>query len=148
MAVGSTMSVEAPKAVTLVNKSSPGFNLTKNSDEETNRWIVQSPYTEKSHQLDLGTLDFENAVLAEALMVLKAVHDDYATAPYDESFNWSEVVAEMQRIIQRSGRKFSRASFYVVAFRSQIKPSTEYSHLGELDKAAHAEAVASGGFLK
>lgn len=32
--------------------------------------------------------------------------------------------------------------------RSQISPTTDYSHLGALDKAAHAEAVQSGGFLK
>jgi hypothetical protein len=35
-----------------------------------------------------------------------------------------------------------------VVFRSRIPPTTDYAHLGELDKAAHAEAMASGGFLK
>ncbi|RYP05848.1 hypothetical protein DL764_003522 [Monosporascus ibericus] len=38
-------------------------------------------------------------------------------------------------------------SFFIVAFRSQIPPTTAYEELGVLDKAAHAEATASGGFL-
>jgi hypothetical protein len=111
-------------------------------------WMVQSPYTEQDHQLDLSTLDFENAVLAEALAGLKSIREDYATAPYAESFNWSDIMTELKRIVSESGEEFKETTFYVVAFRSQIKPSTEYSHLGELDKAAHKEAVNSGGFLK
>ncbi|RDA96277.1 hypothetical protein CP533_1683 [Ophiocordyceps camponoti-saundersi (nom. inval.)] len=112
------------------------------------RFIVQSPYVEPAHQLDLDTLDHENEALAKALGGLRAVRDDYATAPYTDSFNWSEVMSEVRRLANDSERAFRETSFYIVAFRSQIKPSTEYSQLGELDKAAHAEAVASGGFLK
>ncbi|UNI25069.1 hypothetical protein JDV02_010774 [Purpureocillium takamizusanense] len=112
------------------------------------RLIIQSPYSDPEHLLDLDTLDRENALLAQALARLRATRDDYATAPYTESFNWSEVIAELKQLAEASGKGFKETSFYIVAFRSQIKPSTEYSHLGELDKAAHAEAVASGGFLK
>lgn len=112
------------------------------------RLLIQSPYVEPEHQLDLDTVDHENAVLAQALVRLRATRDDYATALYTESFNWSEVIDELRQLVKASGKGFRETSFYIVAFRSQIKPSTEYSHLGELDKAAHAEAVASGGFLK
>lgn len=112
------------------------------------RFIVQSPYTEQDHLLDLNTLDHENTLFATALAKLESIRDDYATAPYAESFNWPVVFEELQRLVKESGVGFKETSFYVVAFRSQIKPSTDYSHLGELDKAAHAEAVASGGFLK
>jgi hypothetical protein len=112
------------------------------------RFIVQSPYTDQDHLLDLNTLDHENALLATALAKLESIRDDYATAPYAESFNWPVVIEELRRLVKESGVGFKETSFYVVAFRSQIKPSTDYSHLGELDKAAHAEAVASGGFLK
>lgn len=111
-------------------------------------FIVQSPYTDQEHLLDLNTLDHENALLARALGVMRSTRDDYATAPYPESFNWGEIMAELKRLVDESGTAFQETSFYVVAFRSQIKPSTDYSHLGDLDKDAHAEAVASGGFLK
>ncbi|KJZ73042.1 hypothetical protein HIM_07614 [Hirsutella minnesotensis 3608] len=111
-------------------------------------FLIQSPYTEPEHQLDLATLNHENVILAQALVSLRAVRHDYAIAPYTESFNWSEVMTELRRLVKASGRGFKDSDFYIVAFRSQIKPSTEYSQLGELDKAAHAEAVASGGFLK
>lgn len=110
--------------------------------------IVQSPYTDPEHLLDLDTLDRESALLARALAVMHATREDYATAPYVESFNWEEIITELRRLVAESGNGFKETSFYVVAFRSQIKPSTDYSHLGELDKYAHAEAVASGGFLK
>ncbi|KAG6010811.1 hypothetical protein E4U21_004199 [Claviceps maximensis] len=116
------------------------------SNEE--RFIKQSPYADKGHLLDLQTLDNENALLSRALSRLRAVRQDYATAPYKESFNWSEVFDELRQLVVSSGKEFKETSFYIVAFRSQIKPSTDYSHLGELDKAAHAEAIASGGFLK
>ncbi|KAG6014117.1 hypothetical protein E4U54_005812 [Claviceps lovelessii] len=116
------------------------------SDEE--RFIIQSPYTDREHLLDLQTLDNENALLSRALSRLQAVREDYATASYTESFNWSEVISDLRQLVKKSGKEFKETSFYIVAFRSQIKPSTVYSHLGELDKAAHAEAIASGGFLK
>lgn len=110
--------------------------------------IVQSPYTESAHLLDLSTLDHENAILAQALAVMRHVRSDYATAPYEEAFNWSEVAAEVSRLAKASSETFKQTSFYVVAFRSQVKPETDLANLGQLDKAAHAEAVASGGFLK
>lgn len=112
------------------------------------RFIAQSPYTELAHQLDLTTLDYENALLAKALSTLDATREDYAVASYNESFNWAEVKARLQALVSIYGQRYQDATFYIVAFRSQIKPSTDYSHLGELDKAAHLEAIESGGFLK
>ncbi|KAJ4264964.1 hypothetical protein NW762_005207 [Fusarium torreyae] len=113
-----------------------------------NRFLVQSPYTEQEHLLDLETLDNENALLARALSQFRVLRDDYATASYTESFNWSEVIEEVKRLAVESGKGFKETSFYIVAFRSRIKKTTEYADLGRLDKGAHAEAVASGGFLK
>ncbi|KAF4453448.1 UPF0643 protein PB2B2.08 [Fusarium austroafricanum] len=112
------------------------------------RYMVQSPYTEQEHLLDLDTLDNENELLARALSKLHVLRDDYATAPYTESFNWPQVIEELKRLSVESGKDFKETSFYIVAFRSRIKKSTEYADLGRLDKGAHAEAVASGGFLK
>lgn len=120
----------------------------RNNAINTERCIVQSPYVDREHLLDLDTLDNENALFSLALSRLQATRPDYATAPYAESFNWPEVIEELREVVRVSGKGFNETSFYIVAFRSQIKPSTDYSHLGELDKAAHAEAIASGGFLK
>ncbi|KAF9770584.1 hypothetical protein IL306_011838 [Fusarium sp. DS 682] len=112
------------------------------------RYMVKSPYTEQDHLLDLDTLDNENELLARALSKFQVLRDDYATAPYTESFNWPEVIEEVKRLSVESGKGFKETSFYIVAFRSRIKKETEYADLGRLDKGAHAEAVASGGFLK
>ncbi|KAH7143866.1 hypothetical protein EDB81DRAFT_509929 [Dactylonectria macrodidyma] len=112
------------------------------------RYLMQSPYADQDHLLDLESLDNENGLLAKGLTQLQVLRKDYATAPYVDSFNWPEVIAEVKRLAVESGKGFKQSSFYIVAFRSQIKTSTEYADLGRLDKAAHAEAVASGGFLK
>lgn len=112
------------------------------------RYLIQSPYTEQEHLLDLETLNHENVLLARALGRFRVLRHDYATAPYVDSFNWPEVLEEVKRLAAESGKGFRETSFYIVAFRSRIKKTTEYADLGRLDKAAHAEAVASGGFLK
>ncbi|KND92188.1 hypothetical protein TOPH_03053 [Tolypocladium ophioglossoides CBS 100239] len=137
-----------PVDVPAFTKEREALSALQSDPWSEERFLIQSPYSDNEHQLDLETLDHENATLAKALARLRATRDDYAIAPYTESFNWSEVMNELRQIANASGKGFKETSFYIVAFRSQIKPSTEYSHLGELDKAAHAEAVASGGFLK
>lgn len=147
-------SVEVQKAVdadvAVFEKDEAKVEVTEIfEDSETDeRWLVQSPYDEREHQLDLNTLNHENALLARALSGFNVLREDYATAPYIDTFNWPEVVEEVKRLAKRSGKGFQETSFYIVAFRSQIKGSTEYADLGRLDKAAHAEAIASGGFLK
>lgn len=52
--------------------------------------LVVSPYDEVEHLLDLRTVDTANQLLAKALVGLKCLRDDYATAPYVEIFNVSE----------------------------------------------------------
>ncbi|KAH7039597.1 uncharacterized protein B0I36DRAFT_203953, partial [Microdochium trichocladiopsis] len=107
-----------------------------------------SPYTERDHLLNLKTLDPENALLARALVQMDNVRADYATASYLESFNWVEVMEGLRRLAREEGHHFRETSFYIVVFRSQIPPTTAYEDLGALDKVAHAEATAAGGFLK
>ncbi|KAL2133134.1 hypothetical protein VTI74DRAFT_2866 [Chaetomium olivicolor] len=113
-----------------------------------NRYLVVSPYDEREHLLDLDTLDAENQLLALSLTNLKCLREDYATAPYIETFNWPEIIDTIRALAQEKSHKWKKTSFFVVAFRSQIPPTTVYAELGTLDKAAHAEATASGGFLK
>jgi hypothetical protein len=114
----------------------------------TQRYLVASPYTEADHLLDLGTLDAENQMLAEALLDLECLREDYATAAYADTFNWDEVVGRVRELATARGHGWRETSWYIVAFRSRYEPGIDYSHLGDLDKAAHAEATASGGFLK
>lgn len=140
--------IKTVRPVDVLTKNNATVGIAEIEPLRESRLFPQSPYTEKEHLLDLDTLNNENALLAQALASLESIRDDYATAPYTESFNWPVVFSELKRLVKESGKKFHETSFYVVAFRSQIKPSTDYSHLGELDKAAHAEAIASGGFLK
>ncbi|QPH18859.1 hypothetical protein C2857_003964 [Epichloe festucae Fl1] len=144
MAARGVHPVEIPSFV----REKEAISVIQNDALNGERFIVQSPYVDTDHLLDLQTLDNENALLARALSRLRAVREEYATASYTESFNWPEVIHELRQLVAKSGKDFKETSFYIVAFRSQIKPSTDYSHLGELDKAAHAEAIASGGFLK
>lgn len=115
---------------------------------ESPRHIVMSPYVEQEHLLDLETLDVENQILAEALGDMHCCREDYATAPYLETFNWGEVMDRVRELTTVRQHEWRETTFYIVAFRSRYVPGIDYSHLGALDKAAHAEATASGGFLK
>lgn len=116
-------------------------------DKEKNLLIV-SPYDEQPHLLDLRTLDVPNQLVAKALVGLNCLREDYAIAPYVETFNWSEVVDAVRYLAAESSFKWKETSFYIVVFRSRIPPTTLYEDLHDLDKAAHAEATQSGGFLK
>ncbi|KAK6586131.1 hypothetical protein PZA11_001188 [Diplocarpon coronariae] len=110
--------------------------------------LIVSPYEEEAHQLDLSTLDTASQILAKALADLRFIRDDHRTAPYVDSFNWPEVIGSVQKFAETSGFEWKKTDFYIVVFRSRIPPTTVYSDLGALDKDAHAEATASGGFLK
>lgn len=111
--------------------------------------LIVSPYHELPHLLDLRTLDTANQLLAKALVRLECLRDDYATAPYTEIFNWSEVIETVKDLTASiSNFQWKEQAFYIVVFRSRIPPTTAYADLGVLDKAAHAEATESGGFLK
>lgn len=114
------------------------------------RYIVVSPYTEQQHLLDLTTLGTENQILALALTQLTCLREDYATASYSDTFNWDQIIEHVRALTRKRNHTWKETSFFVVAFRSQVFASTvdNYADLGELDKAAHAEATASGGFLK
>ncbi len=112
------------------------------------RYLVVSPYHEQDHLLNLDSIDMENQLLALSLTKLECLREDYATAAYAESFNWAEVIETLRMLTQESGHSWKETSFFVVAFRSRIPPTTIYADLGKLDKAAHAEATESGGFLK
>ncbi|KAJ2984879.1 hypothetical protein NUW58_g1511 [Xylaria curta] len=138
-----TLASKTTVTVTTQAVATPATSL-----DEAEDLLVISPYTEREHLLDLRSLDTENAILAQALVHLKCLRPDYATAPYIDTFNWEEVMEQVKMLAQQKEHSWKGSSFFVVAFRSQIPPTTVYEDLGTLDKAAHAEATASGGFLK
>ncbi|KAL1966520.1 hypothetical protein VTN77DRAFT_4442 [Rasamsonia byssochlamydoides] len=110
--------------------------------------LIASPYNEPLHLLDLKTLDTPNQLLAKALTIFKPVRDDYATAPYTESFNWQAVVDLLRDLALAEGYRWTRRQFYVVTFRSTLFPDVDQQRLHDLDARSHQEAVASGGLLK
>lgn len=110
--------------------------------------LVISPYTDHDHLLDLSTVSIQEQLLAYALIKMKSLREDYATAPYIDTFNWAEVIEDLRLRTKAIGHSWTEQAFYIVVFRSQVPPTTDYSNLGALDKAAHIEAVQSGGFLK
>lgn len=112
------------------------------------RHLVVSPYTTPPHLLDLRSLEEPQILLAKALTLLQSIREDYATAPYDQSFNWAAVTARLQSLLASSNHHWRRQHFYIVVFRSQVPPTTDRTHLGALDQRSHAEATQSGGLLK
>lgn len=116
--------------------------------EEAKEWLVVSPYMEYPHLLNLATITKSQQLLAKALTVLAPIRSDYATAPYQDGFNWSEVIWTLQGLLNAIGVSWVKTSFYIVVFRSQLMPTTDRSHLGALDICSHAEAMKTGGLLK
>ena len=118
--------------------------------QDLKEYIVVSPYTTPAHLLDLSTVSRPNQLLARALSLMQPSRDDYATASYKQSFNWSAVIHRLRHLLKHeTDFQWSREErFYVVVFRSRLPLSTDRVHLGALDRGSHAEATASGGLLK
>ncbi|PKX94353.1 uncharacterized protein P174DRAFT_512514 [Aspergillus novofumigatus IBT 16806] len=102
--------------------------------------LITSPYNSPLHLLNLQTLDPHSGLLAQALTILRPVRADYATAPYEDSFNWPSVFAFLRDISTREGHAWSRTKFYVVVFRSTLLEGADGDRLHELDARSHQEA--------
>ena len=111
-------------------------------------YLVNSPYSETCHLLNLGSIGTPQRLLAKALTVMAPIRDDYATAPYSDAFNWGSVVSTLKSLVEIESYVWKHHLFYVVVFRSQVPATTDRSHLAALDKRSHAEAMESGGLLK
>lgn len=113
--------------------------------------IISSPYTTPEHLLDLDHLEPVPRAVAVALQMLQNITPDYATLPYEDSFNWDEVFQTLHPVLSslESGRTAENPStFLAVAFRSQLFPTINLPLLSLLDERSHAEANISGGLLK
>lgn len=116
-----------------------------------NYYLLQaSPYSNRSHLLDLTTLSKPLQLFAEALTGMRWIKREFATAPFDRAFNWDSIVDVFSHTI-RAEQSYSMPQelhFYVIVFRSKVNQHADRQLLGELDKAAHLEAVEGGGLLK
>ncbi|KAK9327040.1 hypothetical protein V1520DRAFT_84581 [Lipomyces starkeyi] len=110
--------------------------------------LIASPYNDELHLLDLRRLDTPNQLLAMALTILKPIREDYATAPYIESFNWQAVIDFLRDLAAAESYQWKKQKFYVVTFRSKLNPDIDLQRLHDLDAHSHQEAMASGGLLK
>jgi hypothetical protein len=110
--------------------------------------LIASPYNDPGNLLDLKRLETPYQLLAKALTIFKPIRDDYAVAPYIESFNWQAVVDFLRDLSIAEGYQWKKQRFYVVTFRSTLKPVIDNQRLHDLDYHSHQEAMASGGLLK
>jgi hypothetical protein len=112
--------------------------------------LQASPYSDRAHLLDLNTLAKPLQLFAEALTGMRWITRDFATAPYHKAFNWdsiADICSRSMRAEQPDGILESQ-HFYVIVFRSRVNKHADRQLLGDLDKAAHLEAVEGGGLLK
>jgi hypothetical protein len=72
----------------------------------------------------------------QAFLVLERAHDNFATAPVSEAFNWGQFAAQ-------TGLK----KWYLVVFRSNRKEDANVQQLEALDDMAHNDAATQPGFL-
>ncbi|USW56788.1 hypothetical protein Slin15195_G101070 [Septoria linicola] len=110
--------------------------------------LVSSPYANIENQLVLEDVETPYRLFAFALTALKPIRDDYATAPYLESFNWPEVFELLRELCKQVDFEWKELKFYTVIFRSVLLPGIDRDRLGLLDQKSHEEACASGGLLK
>lgn len=110
--------------------------------------IASSPYLETDHLLDLNTLDHQSRLFALALTTLQTRTPRYASVRYEESLDLDELLVEVRKLVNQSGLGWKHQDFYVVEFRSQLKPEIDHALLFKLDKESHREANISGGLLK
>lgn len=110
--------------------------------------LISSPYNETGHYLNLAHLDTSNRLFAKALTALKPVRPDYATAPYTAALDFEAVLSLLRALAASESFKWCQSSFYVVIFRSKLKPDIDNKLLYQLDFESHREACQSGGLLK
>jgi hypothetical protein len=141
MAVAVLANIEHPS-------TSNATSLPDEVQSTESRWLVASPYLEQPHLLDLNTLDPQDRLFAIALSSLKLATEDYAIVRYEEVFDFEALMTLLKSLADRQGIQWRRQDFYVVEFRSTLKPEHDNERLFFLDRESHKEAVASGGLLK
>ncbi|CAL1707078.1 unnamed protein product [Somion occarium] len=85
----------------------------------------------------LPDIDPASLALHKALHNFQPVTREYAITPYEQAFNWHELVLPED----------SEREWYCVVFRSKRKDGSDGGPLYEADKQAHEEAVQNGGLI-
>jgi hypothetical protein len=79
---------------------------------------------------------FRMSVTIDPFEILDKAHNDFATAPIEEAFNWDKFA------------KYTVLDYwYMVAFRSIRKLDANLAELEMLDELAHQDAATQPGFL-
>ncbi len=110
--------------------------------------LAASPYLDPEHFLDLDNLEPQSRLLALALNFLAPARLDYAICSYEQAFDWPTIFTNLASLAKQEQTAWKHQSFYVVEFRSKLKPSIDSDLLFTLDKQSHQEATESGGLLK
>jgi hypothetical protein len=79
---------------------------------------------------------------------LNVARDEYATCRYEDTFDWTALLAALNTLAKQLGRRWKRREYYIVEFRSKLKERSNVDLLYKLDKESHSEANQSGGLLK
>lgn len=130
------------------DNSAPSSNSSTQTASSLSSHLISSPYNSPGHYLDLTSLDTANLIFAKALTVLKPVREDYATAPFSSSLNFSTVLSLVRALSDAEGYTWEKRTFYVVIFRSKLNANVDSELLYQLDYESHREACESGGLLK
>ncbi|KAJ7262185.1 hypothetical protein B0H12DRAFT_1231234 [Mycena haematopus] len=88
-------------------------------------------------QTRLPDIDPVSLSLHKALHYFQPSDEHYARHPYDEAFNWDQLVLPEQE----------EREWYCVVFRSKRRAGSEGRLLYDADRLAHEEAVHNGGLL-
>jgi hypothetical protein len=145
----------------LTNTTSPDLSHNQTHNDETSDQLISSPYNNPNHYLNLSDphLSTQSRLFAMSLTCVKPTTPAYATAPYTEALNFDAVLGVLRDLIKIEGTgtkaaaggekyEWKETSFYVVVFRSQLKPAIDNDYLYLLDAESHREACESGGLLK
>ncbi|KAL0574952.1 hypothetical protein V5O48_006997 [Marasmius crinis-equi] len=85
----------------------------------------------------LPNIDPASLSLHKALHHFRPISESYASTPYVDAFNWSEL----------SLPEDEEREWFCVVFRSKRKPGSDGGSLYDADKKAHEEAISNGGLI-
>ncbi|KAM0748996.1 hypothetical protein T439DRAFT_382084 [Meredithblackwellia eburnea MCA 4105] len=138
LAANSKVAIPPPELVYLPPLLSllPGQSSNTNATPPLEAFSFEKP-TVGFTSSRLPLCDDASVALHNALHFFKPTTPEYAYSPYEEAFNWNELILpeELER------------EWYIVAFRSTRAPDSPSRDLYSADRAAHEEAVTAGGLL-
>jgi hypothetical protein len=119
-------------------------------ERSMSKYLVSSPYPGLRHHLEIDSVDETSRKLAVALQHLRPIKDDYPSAPYEDSFNWQQVVDLLPSDFAGMPlwTRTNVGDFYCIGFYSTLRKNVDSERLYYLDGLAHEEANQSGGLLK